>query len=100
MKAYRFTFSVDEDQRLITFKVVGAIPSAILVDKFIEAYRTVQYKVAVVSNDALEHARPSTTRHLFAEDIRAFSSMTDALKWLGVVHYRHEDAAVGADEEG
>ena len=40
------------------------------------------YKVAVVSTDAFEQARPATMRHLFPEDIRTFSSMDAALDWL------------------
>ena len=40
------------------------------------------YRVAVVSNDAFEQARPATFRHLFSEDVRSFASMDDALDWL------------------
>ena len=133
MKPYQFKYHVDETRRLIVFRVAGSIPSAVLIDSFIAAYRSIadpwrydrlidyrrytgltdfadietfaerngeinggqppQYKVAVVSSDAFEQARPATTRHLFAEDIRTFSSMDDALDWLSGAREPGEKAA-------
>jgi len=123
MTAYRFRYHIDEARRLIVFRVTGDVPSAVLNDKFIAAYRKipdsarydrlidyrrytgyiefpdmedfarklayinrdrpVTYRVAVVTNDAFEHARLATFQGMFAEEMRAFSSMDDALDWLG-----------------
>jgi hypothetical protein len=122
MTAYRFTYSVDEARRLIVFRVAGAVPSTLLNDKFVCAYRAIpnhweynrlidyrrytglmdfadvedfarkiaylnrdrprHYKVAVVTTDPFEQARPATFRHLFPEDVKTFASMDDALDWL------------------
>ncbi len=123
MKAYRFRYDIDEARRLIVFRVTGDVPSTVLNDKFVAAYRkipnstrydrlvdyrrytgyiefsdmedfsrkmayinreqAVTYRVAIVTSDAFEHARLATFQGMFAEEIRAFSSVDDALDWLG-----------------
>jgi len=125
MTAYRFRYHIDEARRLIVFRVTGDVPSTVLNDKFVAAYRKipdsarydrlidyrrytgyiefgdlqdfsrkmayinrdrpVAYKVAIVTSDAFEHARLATLQGLFSEEMRAFSSMDDALDWLAAV---------------
>ena len=41
MTAYRFRYHIDEARRLIVFRVTGDVPSAVLNDKFIAAYRKI-----------------------------------------------------------
>lgn len=41
MKAYRFRYDIDEARRLIIFRVTGDVPSTVLNDKFVAAYRKI-----------------------------------------------------------
>jgi hypothetical protein len=114
---------VDEQQKLITFRLKGTETSQYYTEKFIEAYamierpwlyrrlmdhrqcettitfedvrkladcwaditrgETVIHYVAMLTSDALTHARPATYSHLFPnQEIRSFTELHDALDWL------------------
>ena len=120
---YRFSVTCNAEKRIVIIRVTGPMPSAMVIDKFLETYRSLQApwsyrrlidyrrfeglinyedierfsrswadlicgnttgsRVAVVTLDPLELARPSTVNHLFPNDvIRAFDSVDQALDWF------------------